>query len=320
MSEDISEPRPRRTWVRSLFLILVVWVGGWFLGRALLAHELANLRKNLAEQGTTIACANESWSGFPFRYTLTCTKPKLAAQSAEPAMSAQAEELTLAMWFPYPFYVSGVLNGPTLANDEVINHAPATASLSFGLTGNWSAAGQVRQVSYPALGDAQQVSVTGSKGAGLIKMHVDGETITAKLADRQSFAIDQASATAEADARLAEAERPFDLMAEQGIPFKVDTLSLASGAASITANGEMSLDRDHKITGKLASDINDIDALMVILANTLQLKEGEVAAAKTVIGLIGGDPNSKARKLDIIAKSGELYFGPFKFADVPPLQ
>jgi hypothetical protein len=64
--------------------------------------------------------------------------------------------------------------------------------------------------------------------------------------------------------------------------------------------------------------VSDLDALMTLLAPHLKLSEQEVAAAKTVISLIGGG-TGKARKIDVIAKAGELYFGPFKIADVPPL-
>ena len=57
-----------------------------------------------------------------------------------------------------------------------------------------------------------------------------------------------------------------------------------------------------------------------MLAAPLKLTPEQLDGARTVIGLIGGNKPGQPAKVDIIAKAGELYFGPFKVADVPPLE
>lgn len=317
MTELPPSRKPRR-WPYWLAALLALWCAAWYGGSLLLQHQLAKLRADLAESGSTVTCDKESWGGFPFKYTLTCQKPRLHV-SAEPPTEATADQLQLLIWFPNPFHVRATLTGPTHIDAQSISHDPAIGSLTWLPWIKTSASLSTPKADWQGAGSATDVRISITRNTTKVSAAAAAKAITLHSPEGP-VALNEFSGAAETDSTLLDAEHPLDDMAAKQLPLKISSLTLKQGAAEISGSGELTLDAQHLLNGKLSSDIADIDAFMAVLASDLKLKEGEVAAAKTVIGLLGGDPASKARKLDVIAKAGELYFGPFKFADVPPFK
>ena len=319
VSEETGVVEKRRSWLKWLLLFGALWLVLWLAGHAFLVNQVIQLRKNLAANGMALSCEQEKWGGFPLRYTLSCSKPRLTPIAAGAEPQASAERLDLAMWFPYPLAVSATLEGPTQIGKDVISHRPAPGRVTFTLTGGLTLQVTAAEFKWPGNVEAKTVTVSASRGSDLAKLGFSAEGLSLQNLE-SPITLEQVSGSAETDARVLDAEQPLALMAAENIPLTITDLHARTGTAEIKGSGQLTLDQAHKLNGKLASEIEDIDALMAFLAPPLKLTEGEVAGAKTVIALLGGDPNSAQRKLDIIAKAGEIYFGPFKIADVPPLE
>lgn len=56
----------------AIVFIAALWTGAWFFGAFQIQNAYENLRVNLAEQGTEIACADLKIDGLPFRYDIEC--------------------------------------------------------------------------------------------------------------------------------------------------------------------------------------------------------------------------------------------------------
>jgi hypothetical protein len=213
----------------------------------------------------------------------------------------------------------GILEGPTAINGLAISHRPLRQSFRYDARGNWDSAVEIPALAMPDGATAEIIKLFARSQDGKLQFAVDASNL--KLAKPAGLpAITSLAGEAETDAGLLQSADPLQAAAATGTPLTITRLQIAAGNVTVNAAGSLSLDAERRLNGKLASEVSDLEALLSLIAPPLNLSAEQVAGAKTVIGLIGGNAPGQPTKLDLIAKDGEIYFGPFKIADVPPLR
>lgn len=320
MTDTSRAPRSVVIAFALLSLLAAGWCIYWFAFRTKLQGDVAEFRAGLAAQGLQQSCASEVWSGFPFRYELTCLNPRLTGERNGQRVEIAAAQLQLVMQAYNPFHIIGLVDGPTSVNGKTLAHDKARSSLLYDLQGNWDAAIELPAASLPDVGSANMLKLFARQQGGKLQLAANAETLVLPLPDASTAGIASASIVAETDAALLASDDPLRQAANAGTPLTLTSLVLEQGATTITGSGSFTLDSARKLNGKLQSEVNDLDGLLALLAAPLKLTPEQLDGARTVIGLIGGNKPGQPAKVDIIAKAGELYFGPFKIADVPPLE
>jgi len=95
---------------------------------------------------------------------------------------------------------------------------------------------------------------------------------------------------------------------------KLDKFDLKQGELRYWGSGTLSLDEQHRITGQIDTETNDVQKLLSVAGPQLGLSESKLANLRTMLGLLGSDA-----KAPIIAKDGVLYLGPFQVAELKPV-
>jgi len=77
LSDTETKPKKpsRRGYILLIIALVVVvagWSAAWFYGRSVLAGQLDQQMRRMAEQGLDLTCADLAISGYPFRYEVSC--------------------------------------------------------------------------------------------------------------------------------------------------------------------------------------------------------------------------------------------------------
>lgn len=99
------DARAPRRWPIVLPLALVValaagWTGFWYYATGRAQAAFADWQARQAARGEVVSCAEESFSGFPFRFELTCSGPSLALRNARVALKAQDMHAAVQVYQP----------------------------------------------------------------------------------------------------------------------------------------------------------------------------------------------------------------------------
>jgi hypothetical protein len=317
MTERAGAPRSVIVAFSLLALITAGWCIYWFSLRAKLQGDVAELRASLAGLGIQLNCSEETWSGFPFRYALSCRKPRLQGEYESRPTEVKAEQLRFYMQAYNPFHIMALADGPTMLNGTVISHKPARASLHYDTNGNWDLGVEMPAADLAGAASADMVKLFARVKDGKLQLAADTQNLRPGNSEIPALS---AAATAETDAALLVASDFIHFAKTAGTSVSITSMKLLSGSVAVEGSGQLNLDGNGRLNGTLNISVNDMDALLALLAPPLKLTPEQVTGAKAVIGLIGGNQQGKPTRIDIIAKSGELYFGPFKIADVPPFE
>jgi hypothetical protein len=300
-----------------VILLGAVWSLYWLFVFNQAKDIVAQARADLATQGATLACAQESWGGYPFRIEFACAGAEATVKTPARTMNFKAKDVAAVM-MAYNFrHVLAFVDGPSELNGVGVSHNPARISLETAPDGAFDIAGEAPNVVV--------ASAAGPLEAEMLRLFArrkDGSLDLAANADRLTVAgtaLDRAEFTGATPAAILDAPDPVAAAAKTGQPFTLAEAKVTKGDVAITAKGAIHLDPEKRPAGKITTGTNDIDKLLAELAPKLQLSDENVAAAKSMLAILATDPNSKTRSADLIAQNGELYWGPFKLTDLPPL-
>lgn len=307
-----------------VMLLFAAWSGYWLFAFNLAQQEAANRRAALAAKGTTLTCPAEGWSGYPFRIEFSCRAPVFDIKIEQHDITVSAAALLIVAQAYNPYSIVALLDGPSsikVGDGSVREASHERAIASFRFTG--TDCGRF-SMEIPAL------AVSGVVEASLLTLHLrcrdNGANIAMNARDLTVYG------TAEGPVRLDAAS--FDVMAPRSL-FALSTALLnasVSGARAeilsaeiardgvvVKGKGWLGLDPSKRLIGTIATETNDIDGLLGEASRYHPLSEADRAALKTLLGLIDSSAGDRQAKADFIAKDGELYWGPFKLADLPPL-
>jgi hypothetical protein len=296
-----------RPWKMFLPLILVLALGAawsiyWFVAIGIAKEKATEERRALESRGIALSCTKESWAGFPFRFEFKCTSPILKLQDKVEARSGNLLAVALAY---NPWQVVLLVDGPTAVTGENLmpaatQHERIIASFTIG-KGN--------AVNFSS--DVPKLVVRGLLSADRIMAHTRPED-----GGRTGFAVSLVKLNYQPEGRpplqIDAGNLQGSLQPDQTVI--VDRIELTQGSVRYWGAGTVQIDAGRRLSGKLATETNDLDGLLKILEPHLDMTDQEKAGFRTVLGLLGNEA-----KADIIAKDGQLFIGPFKVADLLPL-
>ena len=301
---DTASSRPWRM-VMPLIVVVclgVLWSIFWVVASGIVQEQAATARATAARSGLSLACASESWGGYPFRFEFICVAPVIEAKQSYRLEAGRLEAVAQAY---YPWHVLVLLDGPTNVSSTKagvlrIDHSRAIASFRFRDGPEPEFSLELPKVNIPDLFGASEVLLhtrPEPEGAHGVALSMSG--IHHQREGRPSLDVESATL-------LATLRR--DLVLD------IHDVDLRSQDVTWHGTGTMELNAGRRIAGVLHTSTNSLDGLLAILEPHIEMADQQRAAFKAVMGLLG-----QQAKADIIAKNGELYIGPFKIANLLPI-
>jgi hypothetical protein len=294
----------------AVLALFAAWSGYWLIAFNIAQQEVAARRTVLAAQGTTIACQDESWGGFQFRFEFACRAPVLDAAIQGHQINLRGAALLIVAQAYDPSRIVALLDGPTLirpGDGSVFEARHDRAIASFRHTGEACGpfAIEIPALTVPGVVEASRLALHLRCLDGRADIAMNGQDLTLHGTVSGPVKLDAASFVAKTDF--------------PGSGLRPKSSRQKSAPCGVVVKGRAGQPRSKRLAGNLATETNDIDGLLGEASRYHPLSEPDRAALKTLLGLIDGSAADKQAKADFIAKDGELYWGPFKLADLPPL-
>lgn len=323
----------RAFWPLALVLVIAaIWCTYWYIAREKAKQSFATYVEKNQRAGIAIACSEERWAGFPFRFELHCNSLQVVStKRALPFVFSTAELHAVALAYN-PFHLIAEMQGPfsltTLPGTQdatVISSSgkPMTASIKVKLNPN--RADQVSILANDQTGTVTHAGQTdGTPPTPYTLQHfnlhsrfadapVDGvapfdfdislEQLVygpdrSTLFGKQPLRIDKASTNATITALPYKGGQSFAERARRwqdgGGELTIHALKSVSNFLTGTAKGALKLDTEGRLNGKLEWTVSGFDDLMARLRTAGVIEENAAAAADTLLTLLGkADPKAE---------------------------
>lgn len=285
-----------------VIVLALLWSIYWFTAMSIAKQRLAEERMKLADQGVTLACTQEGWGGFPFHFEFSCTSPVLTYRQEAELRSANLLLVALAY---APWQVAALIDGPSKVlgiglPPKEATHQRIMAVATYKGESKLQFSAEVPALSIPGVGTAEKLMVhtrpseTGGTDAALLVTK-----LTVQPEGKPAVTIDQGDVRG-------------TLLPDQSL--KLDRAELQKGTLRYWGSGTLALDGEHRLSGRIDTETNDLNGLLQLLDPFLQLSDQQRAGLRTMLGLLGNEA-----KVPLIAKDGVFYVGPFRAAELNPL-
>ena len=289
-----------------MLLLCAVWSGYWFVANREIQQQIATEHKKLQTEGVDLQCGQAFWGGFPFRFEFTCLNLSFVSQQATittPKLRAVAQAYN-------PFHILLLIDGPTtIAKGNVklasVNHRNGIVSIQYDTSGNLDLRSEFFDIAVEGQAKAKSLRLFVRKQGDKIDLAGDTDAIVLQpsntVVDRMAFV---------AATSAVETETPV---------LDITSVKLSAGPTNIEGQGQLEVNAAHKLSGKLTTQTNDIDAVLKLIAPFSGMNEQSGTALKSLLALQGNDPKLPAQKAEFTAKEGELYWGAMKIGNLEPL-
>ena len=282
--------------------LAVIWSVYWLIALGIAKERLSEQRMIMADRGVNLSCTQEGWGGYPFHLEYTCRSP---AAIVEGEGELRSTNLLLVALAYAPWQVVALVDGPTTVSLQgtppiEVNHERILAAVTFKSGTKPSVSLELPVLSVPGLGRLKElVLYTRPLGTKDVELALRVTNLEYQSPGHPPFTLDIGSlrGTIQLDRTITVQE--FDLQ---------------QGTLRYWGAGTLSLDSEHRISGKIDTETNDISSLLAFLAPHLNLSGAQIANLKTMLGLLGN-----AAKAPLIARDGILYLGPLKIAELEPI-
>lgn len=310
--------KAKRPWymfypLTGMLLLGLAWCGYWFIAFSGARELIEAERLEFAGQGTQLACARESWGGFPFRFEFQCETAKLQLIHGNETYNVQTTKILAIAQAYNPLHIIVLVDGPTSIDGTMVSHDRALISVKVGLDRDWDASLEAASVNARSLFTSGQLKLFARKMNGKLDLAADTKELTVIRPDNPPITVSSAGLVGQTSATLLTQRRLA------GHTLEISTLEISQGPVEFSASGEISLDQRHRLAGRLASQTNDIDGVMKFIEPIFALNEQDSATIKNLVTLAGRDPATNTTKADFSARDGALYWGLIKLADLTPL-
>lgn len=360
MTETAAPPPPRKPWiivlpVLVLLALAIVWSAFWVYAANRAEREIDAWIKREARLGRVWTCPDRSLGGFPFRFELKCREPSLETRGGDPFIFTSASAHAVAdVWAPN--HIVAEFQGPAKVEDKVTGETyDATWSL-LQMSGVGDLSGRPQrfslQVHDPVLTRPSANGAPAAPGGGapnalatakMLEFHVrrspaadgvlDGVDYAFGLKSAQSPALAQAGATgpldvtvqgtvtAAADLRPMPVEQRMKAWAAAGGVARLDRLVLTTPTVAATASGQVSLDGQGRLNGKVDLGFAGVQDLITNLAKAgiISREFSPIVGALAMAGRKTTVEGRQGVSFPLRFKDGVLQLGPVPVGIVPPL-
>ena len=299
--------KPKRPWkmilpLAGFILLFAIWSAYWFFANSAAQAFVAREREKLARQGANLACDEESWGGFPFRFEFSCKNPVVTLAEGHTLRSGTL--LVVAQAYN-PTHIIALLDGPTHVRlpqhaAEVINHERLIASAKFRSNVQPQISVAVKNIVHQTWGQVKALQVDTRPVSAMsneFSMALDGVNVLPP--DTPPIVLDRAHVTG-------------TFASEQDIA----VTAIATAKADITLNGRghVSLDPQRRATGQFTLETNDLKGVMAELDPHIHMSDETRAGVGAMLAFMG-----KKAKVKLSAQDGQLFIGPLKIGELLPV-
>ena len=113
-----------------MILLSLVWCGYWFIAFSGAKELIQAKRLEFAGRGMALACARESWGGFPFRFEFQCETATLQFIHDNETYEIQTTKILAIAQAYNPLHVILLVDGPTSIDRTAVIHDRALISVT----------------------------------------------------------------------------------------------------------------------------------------------------------------------------------------------
>jgi hypothetical protein len=328
------QPRRRLYLPYILLLALVLaWSAAWLVGRGMVERRVDAWLGEETAAGRQWTCPDRRIGGYPFRITLSCDGPTL--QRADGVTASLAGFRSVAQVYQ-PNHIITDLRSPLVlkgTGNAELELAWDTAQTSIRRSGEAVSRGSVvltmPRVTVRSPGfepfvnggerleaHLREAPAGAEPGRYDVALKLTGTTLPmldrmARSNDKLDLLLDLSTrnlpTTAAPDWRLAlEAWR-----AASGL-LKVETLQINKGNFRLTGKGDLSLDAERRLAGRIDLEVQGAEQL---LQGAGLMPRG--ALGGLLGGVLGG--NGRSARLPLVLENGRAQIGPFPLGPLRPL-
>jgi hypothetical protein len=328
-------PTVFRSWRLRLPLLLGLgvaglWSGYWLYAQAQIQNEVEREVAHLQALGGDFVCEDRQWSGFPLRIALSCGATKVVLPDGPTIETASVEA---AGQLHNLRYIVTTASGPTFIRLDTgdtlaIEHTPARIGFYTPADGGpqtslaaeqmvmdgprgWSFRGRninltagsetPDRLQFSAGGEALSLAGFGTPVIALEALHVEG------------------ALEGMPDAPLSDLQALLGEAARLGTRVTIDTFNAQMADVQITALGTIELSPDGP-TGTLSTTVSNYGELLADLEQRGVVSKRAVRASRMVAGLLGGRRQADDTvTLALRFHEGQVFWGPFAVAEIPPI-
>jgi hypothetical protein len=333
-----------RTWLYGPFVVLGIiaagWSGLWFYGRSKINEELDKFFARQAQIGRDWSCPNRTIGGFPFRIEGRCDNPTYRQRGeAGEIVNGALKGLTVVAQTSDSLSLGHVITnfeGPLVVRspgvaDVTVTWKTALSSIRAGVNRLERASVEIDS---PVVSFAGGNQWTATKVQAHLREGVDAATPgaydiairieNAKVPDTDAFTNSTDAINLELDARVLKMgaidrrdwRRTLDNWRTNGGTLKVEQIRLSKGAPRLDAKGDLSLDSERRLQGRLDASFVNAGAILQQFGLTGQGGVGGLVGALLGGNRPGGAQRDMAIRLPLNLEGGRVSLGPFRIPGV----
>jgi len=301
----------------AVLLLLAGWSAYWLIAETTARRMAETRRAELAATGIRLTCASESWGGYPFRFEYVCDRPVLTSDSPSGPVAIKPARIYVIAQAYNPWHLVALIDGPSHIDSPrtgplYFTHDRGTASLMIGDPDQPRLSAEFRRLEVEGRVAADTFLLHARlRSPDLIDIVANATGLDLVIPDKPALHLDRAAIELTAPLRLLAAPG-------QGRTADITNLILHAGTTELTGKGQVGLDDQSRPEGRIATETNDIDALLQTIGTYFPMTDQQRQTIKMLLGLLGNRAGEKRAKADFTAKNGELYWGPLKIADLAP--
>lgn len=275
-----------------LAIAVAGWTGYWFYAQARVQHAVDRGAERLQANGGGFVCEDRQWHGFPLRLVLSCARTKLDVPGGPVVETANLE-------------AAGQLY-------DARRILVQTGGLTVEGAPGWSI----------ALGNlALSATVRHSER---LEFAASGETF--RLADGRlpPVALDGLAIEGAIDGLPRRGAPDFATLlreaARLGTRVTIDSFKAGMAGIEVTGSGSLALGPGGP-TGTISTTVSDYEALLADLERRGAISSKAVRASSMMIDLLqGGKKTAGEATIALRFHEGQVFWGPFAIARLPPLE
>lgn len=272
-------------------LALAGWSGYWLFAQTRAEHEIERQVAGLQARGGDFACADRQWRGFPLRLELVCDGARIEFPGGPKVETAKVEAISH-------------LYDPR----QVVAH---TDEIRLEGAPNWSAGGRnidvaaqlatLDRLEFSASGEALAFANGRMPAVSLDALEVEGSLENPPHGRQDDFA-----------ALLREAAR-------LGSRVTIDRFEASMADIQVTASGSVELGPEGP-TGTLETTVSDYAQVLDDLERRGLISKQAARGSSIVLGFLQGKNSDGEMTVSLRFHEGQVFWGPFVVAEIPPLE
>ena len=272
-------------------LALAGWSGYWLFAQTRAEHEIERQVANLQARGGDFACADRQWQGFPLRLELVCDGARIEFLGGPEVETGRVEAVS------------------QLYDPREVVARPDRISLE-GSPG-WSA-------------EARNLDIAINRATlDRLEFIASGEALAFANGRMPAFALDALEVEGSVDKLPRGSQEDFAALlreaARLGSRVTIDRFEANMADVQVTASGSVELGPEGP-TGTLETTVSDYAQVLHDLERRSVISKQAARGSSMVLGFLQGKKTDGEMTVSLRFHEGQVFWGPFVVAEIPPLE